>query len=80
MKKEEADVAAKEQQLQKRKNYRVRVIDPPMMTSNNATAQEKKVEDGTIPIKVEATSYPFPSGINGNPIRFTPVQVKAIRS
>jgi len=29
---------------------------------------------------VKATSYPFPSATAGNPIRFTPVQVKAIRS
>jgi intron-binding protein aquarius len=27
-----------------------------------------------------ATSYPFPTNISGNPIPFTPVQVKAIRS
>lgn len=29
---------------------------------------------------VEATSYPFPSGVSGNPVRFTPVQVEAVRS
>ena len=29
---------------------------------------------------VKATSYPFPPNVNGNPVPFTPVQVKAIRS
>lgn len=29
---------------------------------------------------VKAKSYPFPPNINGNPVPFTPVQVKAIRS
>lgn len=49
----------------KRKNYRVRVID-------GKGDDESKV--------VEATSYPFPSGIAGNPVKFTPVQVEAVRS
>jgi intron-binding protein aquarius len=48
-----------------RKNYRVRVLDG---------------EGGENLQVVEATSYPFPSGIAGNPVRFTPVQVEAIRS
>lgn len=48
-----------------RKNYRVRVLDGE--------------GDENLQV-VEATSYPFPSGIAGNPVRFTPVQVEAIRS
>ena len=31
-------------------------------------------------VKVEATTYPFPPLYDGNPVHFTPVQVKAIRS
>jgi intron-binding protein aquarius len=48
-----------------RKNYRVRVLD----TEGDDTLQV-----------VEATSYAFPPGIAGNPVRFTPVQVEAVRS
>ncbi|EED91792.1 hypothetical protein THAPSDRAFT_262371, partial [Thalassiosira pseudonana CCMP1335] len=40
----------------------------------------KVVDQGQGNAKVVATSYPFPTSFNGNPIRFTPVQVKAIRS
>jgi intron-binding protein aquarius len=29
---------------------------------------------------VEAVSLPFPKGVSGNPVRFTPLQVKAVRS
>jgi len=49
-----------------RKNYRVRVLDDDEGNENSQI--------------VEATSYPFPSGITGNPVRFTPVQVEAVRS
>ncbi|KAL7537298.1 hypothetical protein ACHAXR_007716 [Thalassiosira sp. AJA248-18] len=49
-----------------RKKYRVKVI-------------EQQQGQNTI-IKVDATSYPFPPSYNGNDIRFTPVQVSAIRS
>lgn len=48
-----------------RKNYRVRVLD-------GKGDDESQV--------VEATSYPFPSGIAGNPVKFTSVQVEAVRS
>ena len=48
-----------------RKNYRVRVQD----TEGDDTSQ-----------LVEATAYAFPPGIAGNPVRFTPVQVEAVRS
>ena len=47
-----------------RKNYRVRFLGG---------------GDGKSQL-VEATSYPFPSNIAGNPVRFTPTQVEAIRS
>jgi intron-binding protein aquarius len=40
----------------------------------------KVIDQGEGKTKVEATTYPFPSFYNGNPIRFTPVQVTAIRS
>lgn len=29
---------------------------------------------------VEAISYPFPEGVKGNPVPFTPLQVAAIRA
>lgn len=37
---------------------------------------------GSIPnsADIEGTSYPFPTNVNGNSVRFTPVQVKAIQS
>jgi intron-binding protein aquarius len=40
----------------------------------------KVIDEGQGKVKVEAVSYPFPPLYSGNPIRFTPVQVKAIRS
>lgn len=45
-------------------NYRVRTIEE---QDDRATA-------------VEAIAYPSPSGVNGNPVRFTSPQVEAIRS
>ena len=50
-----------------RKNFKIRF-------------SEKCVEDGAAKLIVEALSVPFDKGINGNPIRFTPIQVEAIRS
>lgn len=50
-----------------RKNYRVRV-------------QVQDTEGDYTSQLVEATSYAFPPGIAGNPVRFTPVQVEAVRS
>ena len=47
-----------------RKRYRIKVTGD--------VASENRV--------VEATSYPHPSGLPGNPVRFTPRQVEAIRS
>ncbi|KAL3790208.1 hypothetical protein HJC23_005580 [Cyclotella cryptica] len=40
----------------------------------------KVIDQGQGKAKVEAETYPFPVLYNGNPIRFTPVQVNAIRS
>jgi len=60
-----SDVATKTNVSSDRKKYRVKVI-------------ENKGQDNKV--RVEATSYPFPPGYNGNDIRFTPVQVSAIRS
>ena len=50
-----------------RKKYRIKVI-------------EEKSGGQDCRVKVEATSYPFPPSYSGNSIRFTPVQVEAIRS
>jgi intron-binding protein aquarius len=47
-----------------RRKYRVKMI-----TNSN----------DSVPV-ISASSYPFPKGINGNPVRFTPMQVKAIQS
>jgi len=58
------DETAKTDGSSDRKKYRVKVIE----------------NHGQDKIKVEATSYPFPPSYNGNDIRFTPVQVNAIRS
>ena len=41
---------------------------------------EEASDDGTAKLCVDAMSVPFPKGVSGNPIRFTPVQVEAIRS
>jgi intron-binding protein aquarius len=41
---------------------------------------EEKKDDGTTESAVDAVSLSFPSGVAGNPVRFTPVQVEAIRS
>lgn len=40
----------------------------------------KVIDKGSDKIEIEVSTYPFPPRYNGNPIRFTPVQVKAIRS
>ncbi|KAL7520869.1 hypothetical protein ACHAWX_005564 [Stephanocyclus meneghinianus] len=40
----------------------------------------KVIDQGPGKVKVEAETYPFPALYDGNPIRFTPVQVSAIRS
>ena len=40
----------------------------------------KVIDKGCDKIEIEVSTYPFPPRYNGNPIRFTPVQVKAIRS
>ena len=50
--------------MSERKKYRVKVVD----------------DKGQNKVKVVATSYPFPPSYTGNDIRFTPVQVSAIRS
>eukprot|EP00978_Attheya_sp_CCMP212_P006157 scaffold13862_cov48-Attheya_sp.AAC.1 len=57
-----------------RKKYRVRVLDQDGASSAFSPAIY------TPNTKVEATSYPFAKGISGNPVRFTPVQVEAVRS
>jgi intron-binding protein aquarius len=53
-----------EANMSERKKYRVKVVD----------------DKGQNKVKVVATSYPFPPSYTGNDIRFTPVQVSAIRS
>jgi intron-binding protein aquarius len=58
------DYCDTEANMSDRKKYRVKVID----------------EKGQNKVKVVATSYPFPPSYTGNGIRFTPVQVSAIRS
>jgi len=47
---------------------------------NRKKYRVKVIEQGESKTEVVATSYPFPPRYNGNPIRFTPVQVTAIRS
>lgn len=46
---------------------------------NRKKYRVKVIEQGESKTEVVATTYPFPPRYNGNPIRFTPVQVKAIR-
>ena len=46
----------------------------------DSTSERKKYRLKIVENKVDATSYPFPSSYSGNEVRFTPVQVKAIRS
>lgn len=40
----------------------------------------KVIDKGGDKVQIEASTYPFPPRGSGNPIRFTPVQIKAIRS
>jgi len=47
---------------------------------NNRQKYRIKVTKDDSKSIVAAESYSFPAGVNGNPVRFTPVQVKAIRS
>ena len=60
------------------------VVDGEKDTSDDEEGSRKKYRiqleniDGESTVK--ATSYPFPANINGNPVPFTPVQVKAIHS
>jgi intron-binding protein aquarius len=49
-----------------RSNFKIRFTD------NSSQKSETK--------QVEALSVPFPKGVNGNAIRFTPLQVEAVRS
>jgi intron-binding protein aquarius len=51
---------------QGRRNFKIRTIEEGVGN-----------RDETI---IEATSYAFPHGVQGNPVRFTPPQVEAIRS
>ncbi len=51
---------------EKRCKYQIKVTSSPSDDSSETT--------------ISAVPYPFPPGVNGNPVRFTPVQVKAIRS
>ena len=53
-----------------RNKYRIKIINDP-------SAESSSDSSGSI---VTANSYPFSTDVNGNPVRFTPVQVKAIRS
>jgi len=41
---------------------------------------EEKAKGGSTVVKIEAASAPHPEKSTGNPVRFTPVQVEAIRS
>jgi intron-binding protein aquarius len=51
----------------KRYNFKIRFTD-------------EKSEDGSTSTKIEAAPLPHPEKALGNPVRFTPVQVEAIRS
>ena len=55
-----------------RKKYRIKIVE-----ESHSDQRKRKASSNTL---VEATSYPIPDKIKGNPVRFTPVQVKAIRS
>lgn len=59
-------------------------VDGKNITKSTADTGRKKycvkVTESDGKVKVEATTYPFPPCYSGNPIRFTPVQVNAIRS
>ena len=50
---------------EERRNYKIRFVE----------GDESKNET-----QVEATSYAFPPGVAGNPVKFTPPQVEAIRA
>jgi intron-binding protein aquarius len=50
-------------------NYKVRMVE-----------EEATQDNGGKLGVMEAKSFPFPSGVNGNPVRFTRLQVEAIRS
>jgi len=58
------------------------IVDGKAITNVDAKLvdERKKYRVKVVDDKVEATSYPFPSSYAGNDIRFTPVQVNAIRS
>ena len=58
-----------------RKKYRIKVTDE----TNSGGFSGDSIQVGAKP-KVEATPYPFPQDYPGNPVRFTPRQVSAIRS
>ena len=53
------------------------IVDGEKETRNQEDRKKYRIQIESI---VKATSYPFPPNINGNPVPFTPVQVKAIRS
>ena len=55
-----------------RKKYRIKIVE-----ESNTEQRKRKASFST---NVEATSYPMHDKIKGNTVRFTPVQVKAIRS
>lgn len=59
-------------------------IDGKTITKSLADEGRKKyrvkVVESDGKVKIEAETYPFPPRYSGNPIHFTPVQVKAIRS
>jgi intron-binding protein aquarius len=42
--------------------------------------KEEKTQDGATKSVMEAVSLPFPQGVAGNPVPFTPLQAEAIRS
>jgi len=81
-KKKKGGSSKKQQQLSTgdgggRKNYRIQMVGNTTTSSSNNNNNNNGGDGGE---HIEAASYPFPTNVNGNPVRFTPVQVKAIQS
>lgn len=49
-------------------------------TSGRCNYKIRTIENDDGSATIEATPYPFPLDVRGNPVRFTPPQVEAIRS